>query len=191
VPSNFIPSLLVLVEGNTEAILLPRFLALSGSKPGDPSITFVSCGGAKQVLRKYLQMRDLTRLPILCVIDKDATEQIETIEQVLRSNDRLHIWNAGEIEDTFTQESILDNLNIYLQSLGASELLLTEDLQSGNRRTELLNRLWRNRGLGDFDKVGFAEFMLTRLRSSNDVPPEGKELMNLIKNMAQGKHAGT
>lgn len=188
-PGNFQPSLLVLVEGSTEAILLPKFLGLSG-RTSDGAAMFVSCGGANQLLRKYLHLRDLTRLPILCVMDHDAVEQIETIKDVMREQDNLHIWSVGEIEDTFPRDAILDSLNAYLQILGSADLLLPEDLSKSARRTELLDRLWRSRGLGDFDKVGFAEFQASRLKHSSEIPAEGRLLMNTIKEMSAGKHVG-
>jgi hypothetical protein len=199
-PGNFQPSLLVLVEGVTETILLPRFLALTMGSRGKqdgakavsdpPAVMFLACGGANQLLRKYLHMRDISKLPILCVMDHDAVEQIETIQGTLREIDHLHVWRVGEIEDTFSQVTLLDSLNAYLQSLGASELLQMQDLLTGQRRTELLDRHWRNRGLGDFDKVGFAEFHVARLKQVQDIPQEGRQLMATLKQMTAGKHGG-
>lgn len=188
-PANFQPTLLVLVEGNTESILLSKFLSLSKRRPADLSVMFIPCGGANQLLRKYLHLRDITKLPIVCVMDCDAEEQTATIRDVLRDSDRLHTWSAGEIEDTFTREALFDSLNGYLQSLGTSELLMIEDLDSDIRRTSLLDKLWRDRGLGDFDKVGFAEFQVQRLKSAQDIPEEGKRLMQNILSLATGKNA--
>ena len=198
-PNSFQPALLVLVEGITETILLPKFLELSASsrtrqdsnsaRTTDPAAMFLACGGANQLLRKYLHLQDVTRLPILCVVDHDAVDQIKTIADVKRDIDHLHVWSVGEIEDTFTREILLDSLNHYLQTLGASDLLMAKDL-AGYHRTELLNKLWRNRGLGDFDKVGFAQFHVARIKHINDVPGEGRMLMDTIKKMILGKHAG-
>lgn len=179
-PSNFQPALIVLVEGNTESILLSKFLTLSKNKTSDQAVMFNACGGANQLLRKYLQLRDVCSLPIVCVMDHDAVEQTSTIEDVLREGDYLHTWSAGEIEDTFSVESLYDSLNAYLHSLGVAEPLKDEDLYSDLRRTELLDKLWRNRGLGDFDKVGFAEFQATRLKNVQDIPAEGQQLMRSI-----------
>jgi hypothetical protein len=64
-----------------------------------------------------------------------------------------------------------------------------EDIPDGQRRTEVLDRLWRNRGLGDFDKVGFAEFQAARLKHVQDVPEEGRKLMDTIKEMTSGKQS--
>lgn len=179
-PSNFQPSLIVLVEGNTESILLSRFLSLSKNKTSGQTVLFNACGGANQLLRKYLQLRDVCKLPIICVMDQDAVEQTATIEDVLRDGDHVHIWKSGEIEDTFSVEVLFDSLNAYLMSLGVSELLRAQDLYSDLRRTELLDKLWRDRGLGDFDKVGFAEFQVKRLKHANDIPAEGQQLMRSI-----------
>lgn len=188
-PASFQPSSLVLVEGNTETILLPKFLKLCGGKLAQRQSLFISCGGANQLLRKYLHLRDICRLPILCVVDHDAEDQIDTINDVLRDEDKLHAWSVGEIEDTFPEQTLLAQLNDYLQSLGSSDIVRKEDLTEGQARTVVLDRLWRYRGLGNFDKVGFAEFQTARLKHVQDVPEEGRRLMDTIKEMTSGKPA--
>lgn len=182
-PSNFQPTVLALVEGNTEALVLPRFVSLSGISPQAMTAMFIPCGGANQLLRKYLHLRDTTVLPILCVLDHDAVEQADTIQDLLRDEDRLHVWSEGELEDTFPALAILETLNAYLHSLGVSELLRADELTASERRTEQLDRLWRMRGLGNFDKVGFAQFQAARIRQSSDIPNDAKKLLNTLKSM--------
>ena len=182
-PSNFQPTLIALVEGNTEAILLPRFVSVAGIRAQTGTPLFIPCGGANQLLRKYLHLRDQVKLPILCVVDHDADEQSDTIRDLARDHDRLHIWNLGEIEDTFPALSLLEMLNAYLHSKGVSDLLQSNDLTYSERRTEQLDRLWRSRGLGDFDKVGFAQFQAGRIKHISEVPEEAKRLLSLLKTM--------
>lgn len=182
-PSNFLPTVLVLVEGNTEAVVLPKFVRLSGINPQEISPFFIPCGGANQLLRKFLHLRDITTLPILCILDDDAIEQSATIEDLLRERDRLHVWRQGEIEDTFPSLSLLETLNAYLHSLGVSELLSADQLKDGERRTEQLDRIWRARGLGDFDKVGFAQFQTARIKQSSDIPDDAKKLLKILRSM--------
>lgn len=187
-PSNFQPGILILVEGNTEAILLPRFMSVAGIKTVNATPLFIPCGGANQLLRKFLHLRDLTSLPIFCIVDHDAEEQSETIHELLRKGDKLHVWSRGEIEDTFPSLTLLETLNAYLHSMGVSELLRSDELTQTERRTEQLDRLWRVRGLGDFDKVGFAQFQAGRIKNLSDVPDEAKHLLNLIKDMQTSDH---
>ena len=182
-PSNFQPTVLALVEGNTEAIVLPRFVSLSGLKPAAVTVMFIPCGGANQLLRKYLHLRDTTVLPIMCVLDFDAVEQADTIHDLLRDVDRLHVWSEGELEDTFSPLALLEALNAYLHSLGVSELLRSDELLDGERRTAQLDRLWRSRGLGNFDKVEFAQFQSLRIRQSSDIPDDAKKLLKKLKDM--------
>ncbi|MBX9573952.1 MAG: hypothetical protein K2X77_33965 [Candidatus Obscuribacterales bacterium] len=182
-PSNFQPTILALVEGNTEAIVLPRFVSLSGISPQTATVMFISCGGANQLLRRYLHLRDTTVLPILCVLDHDAIEQAATIHDLLRDTDRLHVWREGELEDTFPALSLLETLNAYLHSMGVSELLRADELKDGEHRTEQLDRLWRARGLGNFDKVGFAQFQSARIRQTSDIPDDAKSLLKTLKSM--------
>lgn len=182
-PTNFQPTVLALVEGNTEAIVLPRFVSVSSITAQEKTTMFIACGGANQLLRRYLHLRDVTTLPILCVLDHDAIEQAVTIEDLLRDEDRLHVWNEGELEDTFPALSLLETLNAYLHSMGVSELLRSDELTNGERRTEQLDRLWRARGLGNFDKVEFAQFQAARIRQSSDIPDDAKSLLKTLKSM--------
>lgn len=189
-PASFQPDLLVLVEGSTELILLPRFLSLTNSRQKPGAAMFIACGGANQLLRKYVQLRDSCKLPILCVLDHDAAEQIDEIEQIMRECDYLHVWSAGEIEDTFAAPILLRDLNAYLNHVGVMDSLVLQDLLSKPRRTEVLDRLWRARGLGDFDKVGFANFQATTIKQIAEIPEEARNLMHTIKGMIS-KNAGS
>ncbi len=191
-PANFHPVVIVLVEGNTEAVLLPKFLHLESGSSAYSKCMFIACGGANQLLRKYLQLRDTTTLAIMCVMDHDAIEQIDTIEPILRSGkDAMHIWTVGEIEDTFRQDYLLEKLNSYLSTLGMQEQLLPKDLKSNCRRTELLDRIWRARGLGDFDKVGFAQYLVGNSKMSRleDVPEEARTLAKSLIEMVAASDA--
>lgn len=180
-PTSFLPETVILVEGPTEAILLPHFAELLKFSFAVNGIFVTACGGANQLERKYLILRDICKIPIMLVLDNDAEEKIAGIREILREHDHLFVWKTGEIEDTFDQPLLLDMLNAYLQTLSTNSFVTKDDFKESERRTASLDRLWRTRGLGNFDKVGFAEFLKTHLRSPANISPEIRTLVDTLK----------
>jgi hypothetical protein len=183
-PGSFLPKIIVLAEGQTEALILPTFAKLLGVNFNTIGVHLESCGGAKQVVKQYLNLKELTVLPILCILDADVSESAEIIQDSLRSQDRIVTMRAGEIEDSFSLPTFHRLLNIYLKETGclepiaATELLTTEGKRIGN-----LDRLFRIRGLGYFDKIGFAETAVRNLHKS-DVPEDGKRIIGTIQEVS-------
>lgn len=171
-PGNFFPQLILLVEGETESILLPHFAKLLGYNFNAMGVMLLSAGGARQVARRYFELRDVVTLPMVLCVDADAGEDIEVASEALRDSDRLHIWKDGEIEDTLELSVLVQQLNAFLQSTGAPGSVSPNDFPPEHRRTVLLNRLWRARGLGNFDKIGFAEVIASNLKDKAEVPPD-------------------
>lgn len=184
-PGNFLPHLILLVEGETESILLPHFANLLGFDFGRMGIMLVSAGGGKQVARKYFELRDVVSLPIVLFTDADAGEEIEVAAEALREHDRLHIWKEGEIEDTLDRDTLVQQLNTFLQTSGAPGYVSTADFPDGHRRTAILNRLWRARGLGNFDKIGFAEVVAANLRERGQVPRDVVAALNMVRQVLE------
>lgn len=176
--ANFQPEIVLLVEGATEAILIPRFASLL--KIDANVILIVACGGAKQLLRRYIALSDITRLPVWCLMDRDADEQISAVQEILRpSKDQLHVWHDGEIEDSLAVAVLLRHLNMFLSEHGASSPVLPDEFEDNASRTSSLDRIWRARGLGDFDKVGFAKYLADHMTSA-EVPDQVKHLLRLM-----------
>lgn len=172
-PGNFFPQLILLVEGETESILMPHFAQLLGYNFSAMGVMLLSAGGARQVARRYFELRDVVTLPMVLCVDADAGEEIDVASEALRECDRLHIWKDGEIEDTLDVGVLVQQLNAFLQTTGApGGSVSPNDFPPGHRRTVLLNRLWRARGLGNFDKIGFAEVIASNLKDKAEVPPD-------------------
>ncbi len=183
-PAQFFPRLILLVEGATETILMPHFARLLGRDFDRLAVLIVGTGGANQTSRKYLLLRDVTNLPIYAVLDADATEQVEVISDMLRESDRLHVWQAGDIEDTFAVHVFLPQINHYVAGRGGEPLIASE-LPPGERRTVMLDRAFRKRGLGDFDKIGFARSIVDRLTDPGEVPRDATAVIEDIANLAR------
>lgn len=181
--TNFQPNVVLLVEGVTESILIPRIAQLLNAKLVGMAI--IACGGANQLLRRYIGLIDVTPLPVFCLIDRDADEPIATIRQLLRTEkDSLHVWQEGEIEDALGMEILLRYLNLFLSETGASAPISLRDMETaGKNRTVDLDRVWRARGLGDFDKVGFARYVAEHI-SADEIPPQMRQLVANLKTLA-------
>lgn len=185
-PGAFLPSILLLVEGQTECILLPAMSKLLGTNFDGLAVDITDCGGAKQVVKQYLNLREVTVLPIVCVLDSDVVEAAEIISDSLRSSDRLITMTRKEIEDTFSEAAFLRLLNIYMSHkaehhtsspLTLSELHEMEKEETG--RTAVLDRLMRARGMGSFDKIGFARVAAEKLQAG-EIPQDCKTIVGTL-----------
>jgi len=220
---GFLCEKIMLVEGQTEVILLPALAKLLNIDLIEISAYIDPCGGAQQVAKQYLNLRDTVSLPIMCLLDGDAVEQAELISDSLRDCDRLLTLRKGEIEDLFLEETIFHCLQIYLSEMGFLDSIQFEDLHvepepapqaqshaqlqlpfqsrfviqppqqpvqqqpqqpepKVRRRVEILDRLCRARGLGDFDKVAFAKVLSEKIERA-EVPEEAKVILNQLKDL--------
>lgn len=175
------PNLLLLVEGQTEAIVLPHFARLSGLSFSQLGVEVIASGGAKQVARRYLTIKDTVRLPIVCVLDGDAEHSAELIEDSLRDCDQLVSLAVVELEDSYSYEQLLYLLEEHLARFGQTLSQCEFALPESGRRKEALNKIYRDRGLGDFDKIGFANEVVASCKKSTDVPLEMAIVLDAVR----------
>ncbi len=182
-PADFIPQAMVIVEGSTEEVLLPCFGKVFGLNFQSQAFMVVSAGGAKQVAKRYLLFRDLVAMPIVCILDRDAEEQSALIGDCIRDCDKLFVLTSGEIEDTFETVAFTRHLNQYLESFpGSVRPVAPADFPPGASRKSQLNKLWKERRLGDFDKIAFAASIAAHLDTASDVP---EDLTRILKFLAE------
>lgn len=175
------PNLLLLVEGQTEAIVLPHFARLSGLSFSQFGVEVIASGGAKQVARRYLTIKDTVRLPIICVLDGDAELSAELIDDSLRDGDQLVSLAVVELEDSYSYEQLLYLLEEHLARFGQTLAQCEFSLPESGRRKEALNKIYRDRGLGDFDKIGFAQEVLQSCKKRSDVPLEIAKVVDAVR----------
>ena len=180
------PNLLVLVEGPTEEILLPYFAQQLNSDFTDKAIFIMACGGSKQLLKKYLSFRETTKLGMVCIFDHDAINEIEITKEMLRPNDFIHVWTDGEIEDIFSLSFLIEYINKFLNSQGISNYITGKEfeLYSSKRRITVLDKLFQERGLGKFDKTGFAHFIKNNYIKHDQIPKPAREIIKLLDSLA-------
>ncbi|MBS2001892.1 MAG: hypothetical protein JST44_10340 [Cyanobacteria bacterium SZAS LIN-5] len=184
-PGGFMPRTIVIVEGPTEEVLLPRFAKVMGVDFQSQAFMIVSAGGAKQVAKRYLFLRDLVALPIVCILDRDAEEQASLISDAVRDCDRLFVLRSGEIEDTFDTATFARHLNKYLESFhGLVRPVAPDEITGRGSRKAVLNKLWKERKLGDFDKIAFAKSIADSLDTARDVPEEFVQIVKFLAEVA-------
>ena len=89
----------VLCEGITEEILLPKFAQLSGYDFDKNGIKLISAGGKNQVAKIYCELKDELKIPIFILLDADASATSDIIKNVLRNQDCIYLIKHGEFED--------------------------------------------------------------------------------------------
>jgi len=193
-PGTCLPDSIVFVEGPTESVLLPALCKANGLDLNTAGTMLVAAGGANQVVRRYMTAKETFTIPIFCVLDGDAVEQAELLYQNIREGDGLHVLEDGEIEDLVKIDALIPLLNGFIESLS----IISNDLMTirsahfpeGASRTKVLDKLWRERSLGKFDKVGFAEYIANELANdrsvANHLSSDGKLLISNLKKTASG-----
>ena len=186
-PGALEPRVVLLVEGNSECIILPQVARVMNIDLAESGILVVSSGGARQVARRYLNLRDLLGIALVAVLDGDALEEAEVVQEALRPQiDLLKVFDGGELEDSFDHGYFLRCLSEQFAghgiTLSASDLELVPSLGS---RKEALAKLCRRTGLGDFDKLEFAQIAGRNLQDRQDVPPFLQDLMLQLKDKVE------
>ncbi len=101
----------------------------------------------------------------------------------MRDIDGLLVLQSGELEDTFSDTAMLQILNGQLMLHGQNLQQENFVLPASGRRKNALNKLFRSRGLGDFDKLEFASVAASQLQKQDDVPVEIKKLANILTSL--------
>ncbi|MBX9941505.1 MAG: ATP-dependent endonuclease [Candidatus Obscuribacterales bacterium] len=179
------PRLILLVEGNSEFIFLPGAAEKLGFRLDDLGVSLISSGGARQVVKRFLLLRELVSLPVVALLDEDAVEEIGIIEESLRDIDHLKVVEGGELEDCFSYEFLLYALNEQLQLHGQVLSQMPFFMPREGARKAYLAKLFRERGLGDFDKLEFAQVARRSLRSSADVPVFVQDFLLFLKGLSE------
>ncbi|HEY9757707.1 MAG TPA: ATP-dependent endonuclease [Oculatellaceae cyanobacterium] len=178
-PPGFLPNRVILVEGATEQILLPHFARCLHAGWNERAILVQPVGGANQLTKRYPALRASVKIPIDCVLDGDVESQAQAIAAVLKNGDRLFVLEGGAIEEKFPRELIVDLTNAYFAELGGEAIYAEVTAQDliGDSNQDSLERLWRKRNRGTFDKTGFARIISENVCDTAKIPLPIKELI--------------
>ena len=179
-PGSFLPNVVVLVEGQSEEILIPTFGQLLNLDFSANGIELRSCGGAKQIVKQFLNLRDTVELPMISIFDADVSEESQIIKDSLRDIDRLHILRSGELEDSFTEQVFISHINNYIQKFGSTKFLKVQELKAGKSRAQQMAHIWGRKKLGTFDKVEFAKITSDNIKE-DEIPYEFNQIIESIR----------
>lgn len=167
---------IIIVEGITEEILLPKFAKICGLDFDKAGINLISAGGKNQVVKLFYMLSDILKLPIFVLMDSDAQDNYEEIKPKLREKDSVYILKSGEFEDVLPLNLIKRTLNQYFRNYSSFKLEdLRENEQDGEQKslpmTKILEELFKSRGF-EFKKAEFAMLVGNNIKDLKDVSAE-------------------
>lgn len=170
---------LVLVEGVTEELLIPAIAKAMGFNLDAEGIFIQAVGGKNQMMQQYVDYAEHLAVPISMILDKDAQSMLPDLAYYQREQDRIMILEEGEFEDIYALELIVKTVNEHYQP---HQPLTLKDLRKmdGSSRVKALQSLWLELGLGLFDKVQFAQYLVQTICHERFLSPPMKRLINHI-----------
>ncbi len=169
---------IILCEGITEEILLPKFSQICGYDFNKYGIHILSAGGKNQVVKYFYNFADKLKIPIFILLDNDAKSNLMEIEPKLREIDKIHLLKSGEFEDLLPNSLIIKTLNYATQNISLAPI---ENLENCPSKVEFLENFFKHRGLHEFKKAEFAQLVKENIADINDVSQEIIEIIKEIK----------
>lgn len=178
--AKFPAKLLILTEGATEEKLLPVFADKIGINFDKTGCQLIAAGGKNQVAKIYKKYYQKLNLPILIILDADAVEVAREIGQILCSKDRLFIIQEGEFEDILPVELICRSINAFYR---ITTQVSPDEIQTDKSMISSLENLWKKKGLGEFDKIKFAQIIAENIKNKADISPVLNQIINIISDL--------
>lgn len=176
--SNLYPvEKVLLVEGITEEILLPEFAKLLGYNFKQNGVFVISAGGKNQVVKYFYRFAECLKIPIFVLLDSDAEENYAQIRPRLREGDFVHVISKGEFEDILPKSLVKKTINYETEYISMGD---TNELEASTSTVEFLEEFFRKRGLHEFKKAEFAQFVRENLVDLEDVSPEIKNIITTL-----------
>lgn len=145
---------LILTEGITEEILLPKFAQVFGYDFDENGVFIIATGGKSKVLSLYAELKYILKIPMFVLLDNDAEPVYNDVCSVLRKQDKAYLIKAGEFEDILSKELIQKAFAEMNYDIKPASL---EELSSDGGTCDALELLWKSRGLGEFRKAHLAK----------------------------------
>lgn len=173
--------MLILAEGITEEILLPKFSKIYGLDMSKEGIKIISAGGKNQVARLYKEFSEILTIPIFLILDSDAIEVAETIEKIKRNKDFIYLIKEGEFEDILPDKLIIRAVNRRYKNVA---LINKNDFSSEEKMVKNLENIWKMKGFGSFEKSAFSRAVEEVITTTQDLSIELKEIIEILKRIS-------
>lgn len=169
----------ILAEGITEEILLPKFAKILGVDFNKKGIYVISAGGKNQVVKYFYRFAESLKIPIFVLLDKDASSNLEQIKPKLRTQDSVHILESGEFEDLFPPKLINKALDAEMKNIS----IINDDIMLKSiPMSKKLEELFKTRGMHEFKKSEFAAAINELNLTESDLSDEIKLVISEIYN---------
>ncbi len=168
---------LVLTEGITEEILLPKFADVLNYNFDKNGVFILATGGKSKVLSLYAELKYILKIPIFVLLDNDADAVYADIMSILRNNDKAYLIKSGEFEDILSKELIQKAFIEMNYDVKPAEI---EELFSENGTCYALENLWKSRNLGEFRKAHLAKAVKNCLTNQKYLSPEIVDIITSI-----------
>lgn len=183
---------LVIVEGETENLLLPLFAKAMGLDFNALGIYLLPAGGKNHVLSLYRENALNLRLPICVVLDRDAEAIVDELSLNPRPQDYIFHIAEGEFEDMYDLPLMLQTINRYYQPYPELTEEGFKEISKDSRAqgcVQMLKAVWQAYNLGSFDKIKFAgqyaELFSTKIAEKSGGQYITKAIEKLIQTIVQ------
>ena len=178
---------LIIVEGETEKLLLPVFAESMKVDFNALGIYILPAGGKNHVMALYKQFSEQMNAPIFVMLDGDATEVANELQPILREQDCVYQISEGEFEDTYDLKLILKTINQHYQPYPeVTPQTFQSEETAGQGRVQILKSIWQSYGLGSFDKVEFAGKLAEMIQPSVRPPDAMRLMLETLLNVREG-----
>jgi len=171
----------VIVEGITEEILLPKFASILGFDFLKNGVKILPAGGKNQVVKLYYSLSQELKIPIFVLLDKDAIDNKDSINKRLRDIDSVYILNSGEFEDLLPKRLIIKTINTHLKNFVSVEV---SDIDKPEPMVKILEEFFKQHGIHEFKKAEFANLVKEHVKNENDISDEIKSIIDGIKHIS-------
>lgn len=168
----------LIVEGITEEILLPVFSQLLGYDFAKHGIMIIPAGGKNQVVKLYYQYAQSLKIPMFILLDKDAEENVKSINFRLRNKDKVYLLNSGEFEDLLPKELIVKTLNSLFKNF--TSVSISEINRPQERTVKVLEEIFKEKAVHEFKKAEFANLVKEQVKNKSDI---SEEIIQVIKSL--------
>ena len=171
---------LILTEGITEEILLPKFSETFGYDFDANGVYILATGGKSKVLSLYAELKYILKIPMFVLLDNDAEPVYNDVCSVLRKQDRAYLIKSGEFEDILSKELIQKAFAEMNYDIKPASL---DELSSDGGTCEALEQLWKSRGLGEFRKAHLAKAVHDCISDKSFITDEINSILELVINL--------
>lgn len=171
-------SKVILTEGITEEILIPKFASVSGYDFDTNGVYILPTGGKSKVLSIYADLKYSLKIPVFVLLDNDAKPVYDDVMSVLRDTDIAYLIKSGEFEDILPKDILQDAFSEMNYDVSPAS---TFELSSEYGTCYALENLWKSRGLGEFRKAHFAKAVKDCIKDDSCITYEISAILDMIK----------